>query len=150
MQDALTQNSDNVLKRLGDGYYEQRLIREQVMNLTGQRYLGGFSNDEDQYKALMNNAIAFSQRYHLTPGVALTPEQMALLTKDIVWLVNAQVRLPDGSSQTVLVPQVYARIQPGDVDGSGALIAGRNLNLNLGSGLFNSGTLAGREHGGND
>ncbi|NIE69475.1 hemagglutinin repeat-containing protein [Pantoea sp. Acro-807] len=145
MQDALTQNSDNVLKRLGDGYYEQRLIREQVMNLTGQRYLGGFTNDEDQYKALMNNAIAFSQRYHLTPGVALTPEQMGLLTKDIVWLVNAQVRLPDGSSQTVLVPQVYARIQPGDVDGSGALIAGRNLNLNLGGGLFNSGTLAGRE-----
>ena len=145
MQDALTQNSDNVLKRLGDGYYEQRLIREQVMNLTGQRYLDGFTNDEDQYKALMNNAIAFSQRYHLTPGVALTPEQMGLLTKDIVWLVNAQVRLPDGSSQTVLVPQVYARIQPGDVDGSGALIAGRNLNLNLGGGLFNSGTLAGRE-----
>ncbi|MGD9424029.1 hemagglutinin repeat-containing protein [Pantoea sp. NSTU24] len=145
MQDALTQNSDYVLKRLGDGYYEQRLIREQVINLTGQRYLDGFSNDEDQYKALMNNAIAFSQQYHLTPGLALTPEQMALLTKDIVWLVNAQVRLPDGSSQTVLVPQVYARVQPGDVDGSGALIAGRNLNLNLGGGLFNSGTLAGRE-----
>ncbi|MGK3142617.1 hemagglutinin repeat-containing protein, partial [Pantoea sp. C2G6] len=145
MQDALTQNSDNVLKRLGDGYYEQRLIREQVINLTGQRYLTGFSNDEDQYKALMNNAIAFSQQYNLTLGVALTPEQMALLTKDIVWLVNAQVTLPDGSSQTVLVPQVYARVQPGDVDGSGALIAGRNLNLNLGGGLFNSGTLAGRE-----
>ncbi|MGE1562751.1 hemagglutinin repeat-containing protein [Pantoea septica] len=145
MQEKLTQNSDNVLKRLGDGYYEQRLIREQVINLTGQRYLDGYSNDEDQYKALMNNAIDFSQEYHLTLGVALTPQQMALLTKDIVWLVNAQVRLPDGSTQTVLVPQVYARVQPGDVDGSGALIAGRNLNLNLGGGLFNSGTLAGRE-----
>ncbi|WP_333621636.1 S-layer family protein, partial [Pantoea septica] len=145
MQERLTQNSDNVLKRLGDGYYEQRLIREQVINLTGQRYLDGYSNDEDQYKALMNNAIDFSQEYHLTLGVALTPQQMALLTKDIVWLVNAQVRLPDGSTQTVLVPQVYARVQPGDVDGSGALIAGRNLNLNLGGGLFNSGTLAGRE-----
>ena len=145
MQEKLTQNSDNVLKRLGDGFYEQRLIREQVINLTGQRYLDGYSNDEEQYKALMNNAIDFSQQYNLTLGVALTPEQMALLTKDIVWLVNAQVRLPDGSSQTVLVPQVYARVQPGDVDGSGALIAGRNLNLNLGGGLFNSGTLAGRE-----
>ncbi|WP_276724417.1 hypothetical protein [Pantoea septica] len=28
MQERLTQNSDNVLKRLGDGYYEQRLIRD--------------------------------------------------------------------------------------------------------------------------
>ncbi len=35
---------------------------------------------------------------------------MVLLTKDIVWLVNAQVKLPDGSSQTVLVPQFYARV----------------------------------------
>jgi len=145
MQDALTQNSDSVMRRLGDGFYEQRLIREQVINLTGQRYLEGYSNDEEQYKALMNNGIAFGKQYNLTLGVALTPEQMALLTEDIVWLVNAQVRLPDGSSQTVLVPQVYARVQPGDVDGSGALIAGRNLNLNLGGGLFNSGTLAGRE-----
>ncbi|MGQ8707882.1 hemagglutinin repeat-containing protein [Serratia sp. TSA_198.1] len=140
-----TNNQDNVLKRLGDGYYEQRLIREQVINLTGQRYLDGYNNDEEQFKALMDQGLAFSRQYNLKVGVALTPEQMGLLTKDIVWLVNAKVTLPDGSQQNVLVPQVYARMQPGDLDGSGALIAGRNLNLNLGDGLFNSGHIAGRE-----
>ncbi|KYQ98141.1 filamentous hemagglutinin [Serratia plymuthica] len=140
-----TNNQDNVLKRLGDGYYEQRLIREQVINLTGQRYLDGYNNDEEQFKALMDQGLAFSQQYNLKVGVALTPEQMGLLTKDIVWLVNAKVTLPDGSQQNVLVPQVYARMQPGDLDGSGALIAGRNVNLNLGDGLFNSGHIAGRE-----
>ncbi|EHO8938693.1 hemagglutinin repeat-containing protein [Salmonella enterica] len=145
MQNALTTNRDNVLKRLGDGYYEQRLIREQVINLTGQRYLDGYNNDEEQFKALMDQGIAFSQRYNLKVGVALTAEQMALLTRDIVWLVNASVTLPDGSQQNVLVPQVYARLKPGDLDGSGALIAGRNVNLNLGEGLFNSGHIAGRE-----
>ncbi|WP_233527649.1 hemagglutinin repeat-containing protein [Serratia sp. PAMC26656] len=140
-----TNNQDNVLKRLGDGYYEQRLIREQVINLTGQRYLDGYNNDEEQFKALMDQGLAFSQQYNLKVGVALTPEQMGLLTKDIVWMVNAKVTLPDGSQQNVLVPQVYARMQPGDLDGSGALIAGRNVNLNLGDGLFNSGHIAGRE-----
>lgn len=145
MQNALTTNSDNVLKRLGDGYYEQRLIREQVINLTGQRYLDGYNNDEEQFKALMDQGLAFSQQYNLKVGVALTAEQMGLLTQDIVWLVNAKVTLPDGSQQNVLVPQVYARMQPGDLDGSGALIAGRNVNLNLGESLFNSGHIAGRE-----
>lgn len=145
MQKALTYNGDNVLKRLGDGYYEQRLIREQVINLTGQRYLDGYNRDEEQFKALMDNGIAFGQQYNLKPGVALSAGQMALLTQDIVWLVNAQVTLPDGSTRTIQVPQVYARVKPGDVDGSGALIAGRHLHLNLDGDLFNRGTLTGRE-----
>jgi filamentous hemagglutinin len=69
---------------------------------------------------------------------------MALLTGDIVWLVNTTVKMPDGSLQTVLVPQVYAKVKPGDIDGSGALIAGNNVNIKLDGDLFNSGTLNGR------
>jgi filamentous hemagglutinin len=45
--------------------------------------------------------------------VALTAEQMSLLTED-GWLVNTRVQLADGSWQTVMVPQVYVRVQPGD------------------------------------
>ncbi len=37
-------------KRLGDGFYEQRLIREQIVNLTGKRYLSGHQNDEEQFR----------------------------------------------------------------------------------------------------
>jgi filamentous hemagglutinin len=77
--------------------------------------------------------------------VALTPEQMALLTGDIVWLVNTRVKMPDGSMQTVLVPQVYAKVKQGDIDGSGALIAGNNVSMKLNGDLFNSGTIAGRK-----
>ncbi|EPC2384018.1 hemagglutinin repeat-containing protein, partial [Escherichia coli] len=145
MQKAFSQNGDNMLKRLGDGFYEQRLIREQVVALTGQRYLDGYSNDEEQFKALMDAGIAFGKQYNLTPGVALTAEQMALLTGDIVWLVNTTVTLPDGSTQTVQVPQVYARVKPGDVNSAGALIAGRDMVMKLDSDLFNSGKLAGKQ-----
>ncbi|EFO2591172.1 filamentous hemagglutinin, partial [Escherichia coli] len=93
----------------------------------------------------MDAGIAFGKQYNLTPGVALTAEQMALLTGDIVWLVNTTVTLPDGSTQTVQVPQVYARVKPGDVNSAGALIAGRDMVMKLDGDLFNSGKLAGKQ-----
>ncbi|MEY8772366.1 hemagglutinin repeat-containing protein [Erwinia sp. ACCC 02193] len=146
MMDAFTSNADNVLKRLGDGYYEQRLIREQIIALTGQRYLKGAQNDEEQYKALMNEGIAFGQKYNLTLGVALSAEQMSHMTGDMVWLVAQTVQLADGSTQQILVPQVYAMVQAGDVDGSGALLAGKNVSLNLSGDLINSGRIIGQQN----
>ena len=138
-------------KRLGDGFYEQRLLREQVAQLTGRRFLDGYANDEAQYRALMDAGMTYAQAWNLMPGVALTAGQMAALTSDMVWLVAQEVTLPDPSSgsgqarsQTVLVPQLYVRVQPGDVDGSGSLLAGQRVNLNLGGDLVNSGSVAGR------
>ena len=95
------------------------------LQLTGRRFLDGFGSDTEQYAALLNAGVTFARQYQLTPGVALTAEQMAQLTSDIVWLVEQEVTLPDGSTQRVLVPQVYVRVRPGDIDGSGALLAGQ-------------------------
>ncbi|WP_237391186.1 two-partner secretion domain-containing protein [Dryocola clanedunensis] len=145
MMQAFIADPNNIQKRLGDGYYEQRLIREQVIALTGQRYLGETRSDEEQYKMLMNNGIEIGQKWGLKPGVALTAEQMSQLTTDIVWMVNQTVLLPDSSRQQVLVPQVYAKGVPGDLDGSGALLAGRQVGLAVGGDLTNSGTIAGRD-----
>ena len=132
-------------KRIGDGFFEQKLIREQVAQLTGRRFIGDYTNDEQQYQALMNNALTTAQALNLRPGIALSPAQMALLTSDIVWLVEQNFMLPDGSKQSVLVPQLYVRVKPGDLDGSGALIAGDSININLTGELNNSGTIAGRK-----
>ncbi|MBR2252792.1 MAG: S-layer family protein, partial [Neisseriaceae bacterium] len=92
---------DNLMKRIGDGYYEQRLINEQVAQLTGYRYLGGYTDDEEQFKALMDNGIAVADDLQLTVGVKLTKEQANKLTQDIVWYEKRTVTLPDGSSQEV-------------------------------------------------
>ncbi|SOD28921.1 filamentous hemagglutinin [Variovorax sp. YR752] len=135
---------NNTLKRLGDGYYEQRLVREQVAQLTGYRYLDGYDSDEKQYAALMDAGVTFARQYGLRPGIALTDAQMAQLTSDIVWLVEQTVTLPDGSTQRVLVPQVYVRVKNGDIDGSGALLAGKEVNIKMDGDLVNSGTVAGR------
>ncbi|WP_235846309.1 hemagglutinin repeat-containing protein [Morganella psychrotolerans] len=141
MQTALQSDHSQMHKRLGDGYYEQKLITDQIVALSGQRYLGDYRNDEEQFKALMDNGITFGQKYNLTPGVVLTAGQMALLTGDMVWLVEKTVTLADGSTETVLVPQVYARIKPGDLTGDGALLAGKNTQFTVNGQLVNSGSI---------
>ena len=138
-------NQDNIHKRLGDGFYEQRLLREQIAKLTGHRFLNGYSNDEEQFKALMNNGLTAAKSFNLTPGIALSSEQVARLTSDIVWLVEQTVSLPNGGSQKVWVPQVYLRVRPGDVNGGGALLAGNVTELNIAKTLHNGGTIAGRQ-----
>lgn len=132
-------------KRLGDGFYEQRLINEQIAQLTGRRFLENYSSDEQQYQALMNNAITYAQTYNLRPGIALSAAQIAQLTSDIVWLVEKEVALADGSLQKVLVPQVYAMIRDGDLAHSGALLSGDTVNIALSGDLNNSGTILGRQ-----
>lgn len=141
MTALLKSDHNNVHKRLGDGFYEQKLITEQIINLTGLRYLNGFSNDEEQFKALMDAGVAFAESYNLSLGIALTSEQMANLTSDIIWMVNKEVTLADGTKQTVLVPQVYARVKPQDLDGNGALLSGKQVSLELTGDMINSGRI---------
>ncbi|KPC50486.1 hemagglutinin repeat-containing protein [Amantichitinum ursilacus] len=136
---ALTQ------KRLGDGFYEQKLVREQIAQLTGRRFLDGYNDDQAQYQALLNNGVAMAKSWNLAPGIALSPAQIAQLTADVVWLVTQDVTLPDGSITRALVPQVYVRVKQGDIDGNGALIGGNNVNLTASADVMNSGTIAGRD-----
>jgi filamentous hemagglutinin len=141
---ALALDPNTTQKRLGDGFYEQRLVREQVAELTGKRFIDGYASDEAEYQALMGNAVTFATDHKLRPGVALSADQVAQLTSDIVWLVEKTVTLPNGSTTRALVPQVYVSPQKGDLQPSGALLAGNSVNLNVSGDLTNSGTIAGR------
>ncbi|MDT3486392.1 hemagglutinin repeat-containing protein [Stenotrophomonas maltophilia] len=132
-------------KRLGDGFYEQKLVREQIGELTGRRFLTGHASDEEQYRALLEAGATVASEWGLRPGVALTAEQMARLTSDIVWLVEKDVTLADGSVVRALVPQVYLRVLPGDLGNDGALLAGAEVDVKLRGDLVNSGTIAGRQ-----
>ena len=132
-------------KRLGDGFYEQKLVREQIGELTGRRFLTGHASDEEQYRALLEAGATVASEWGLRPGVALTAEQMARLTSDIVWLVEKDVTLADGSVVRALVPQVYLRVMPGDLGNDGALLAGAEVDVKLRGDLVNSGTIAGRQ-----
>lgn len=130
---------------LGDGFYEQRLINEQIAQLTGQRFLDGYASDEAQYQALMDAGLTYAKSWQLIPGVALSAEQMAQLTSDIVWLVEKDIVLPNGQTRRALVPQVYVRVGDDDLSPGGALIAASDIDLRLGGDLINSGSIAGRQ-----
>lgn len=132
-------------KRLGDGFYEQRMLQDQIANLTGYRFLDGYASDEAQYKALMDNGLTFAETYGLRPGVALSATQIAQLTSDIVWLVEKTVTLPDGTVTQALVPQVYIKARVGDLKGDGTLLSANSVNFQLNGDLLNSATIAGRE-----
>lgn len=129
-------------KRLGDGYYEQKLIADQILQATGKRNLAGYSNTQAGYQALMDAALAESAELQLIPGVALSKEQIAALRRDIVWMVAEDVKLPDGSITKALAPKVYfsqtvqMKLSPG-----GALIAANEINIKAGGVLDNSGQI---------
>jgi filamentous hemagglutinin len=134
-------------KRLGDGFYEQRLLNEQVAQLTGQRHLPGYANDEEQYRALMQSGLEWQERFQLAPGVALSAEQMAALTTDMVWLVAETVTLADGTTQTALTPKLYlaAGTEPEREDFGIALIGANRIEITAAGNLVNRGTIQGRE-----
>ncbi len=142
---ALSYDPNTVQKRLGDGFYEQQLIREQVAELTGRRFLSGYASDDAQYQVLIASGVTYARQWQLRPGVALTAGQMAQLTTDIVWLVEQTVTLADGSTQQVLVPQLYAVVREGDLTPNGALLAGGAVHINLSGDLTNNGTILGRK-----
>ncbi|MDN3366273.1 hemagglutinin repeat-containing protein [Ralstonia pseudosolanacearum] len=132
------------LKRIGDGFYEQQLIQQQIIRATGQRFIGDYTSNEDEYKALLAAGVAAGKAFGLNVGTALTDEQMARLTTDIVWMVKQTVTLADGSQQEVLVPQVYLRAKDTDITGGGTLMAGNNVSFQAKGDVTNSGTIASR------
>lgn len=116
---------EKVGKRLGDGYFEQQLVLQQIGTLTGKKYLGDYGSDMEQFAALMNAGAVVAEAMDLKVGVALTAEQMASLTTDIVWLVEEVV-----NGEKVLVPEVFlAQVRSEDLRPDGALIIGGEVEL---------------------
>ena len=145
MFNALKNDPQNLLKRLGDGYYEQRLINEQINQLTGKRFLDGHDNDYDQYKSLMDNGVLYAKKWQLVPGVALTEAQMKELTTDLVWFEKQETVLPNGQKVSVLAPKVYLAPRNVKVNGEGAVISANKVVINGIQQVENSGTILGNE-----
>ncbi|SNV70601.1 filamentous hemagglutinin protein [Pasteurella multocida] len=133
---------------LGDNYFDHqvitRSIEKKVDNHLNQKYN---LSDVELVKQLMDNSTTQAQELDLKLGAALTKEQQANLTQDIVWYVKTKVKGKD-----VFVPKVYfasetlveaqklqglgtgtirvgeAKIKAKDVVNTGTL-AGRKLNV---------------------
>ena len=141
MIDALANDPERRLKRLGDGFYEQQLINDQIVSATGKQYLEGYTDNEAEYKALLEAGIAFGKAFKLAPGIALSKEQMEAITSDMVWLETKTV-VVDGKAQQVLYPKVYLAKQPAkSVDAMGGIISGKSIVSNTNTDILNQGIM---------
>lgn len=133
-------NPDDVQKRLGDANYEAYLIRQQLIQQTGNNVIAGYGNEADQMQRLMDQAYNQGQKLGLEFGKTPTAEQLAALTEDIVWMEEVEV-----AGQKVLAPRVYLAAATVAAIAGGAVISADNLNI-AGDALNNTGgTIEGRE-----
>ena len=141
MIDALANDPERRLKRLGDGFYEQQLINDQIVSATGKQYLEGYTDNEAEYKALLEAGIAFGKAFKLAPGIALSKEQMEAITTDMVWLETKTV-VVNGKAQQVLYPKVYlAKQHAKSVDAMGGIISGKAIVSNTNADIINQGIM---------
>ena len=135
---------ENIEKRLGDGLYEQTLVRHQIVSGTGYRFLDGYTDDESQFKALMDAGVAYAKQHGIVPGVALTAEQAASLTSDMVWLVK-DVVMVEGKPVEVIYPKVYLKQSHGlQLHNDGTLISANTLVMNAKNSVRNEGAIQGK------
>ena len=135
---------ENIEKRLGDGLYEQTLVRQQIVLGTGYRFLDGYTDDESQFKALMDAGIVYAKQHGIAPGVALTAEQAASLTSDMVWLVK-DIVMVEGKPVEVIYPKVYLKQSNGlQLHTDGTLISANTLVMNAKKRIHNEGVIQGK------
>lgn len=129
----------NVQKRLGDGYYEQQLVMQEIMRQTGKSRLQSGLSAEEQYRQLMDAGISVTQSQSIALGRGLTETEQKNLKEDVVLLVSKAVVLPNGKTETVLVPTLYLAPNTKRVEGAANLQA-QSINLSVDT-MKNSGSI---------
>lgn len=129
----------NIQKRLGDGYYEQQLVMQEIMRQTGKSRLQSGLSAEEQYRQLMDAGISVTKSQSIALGRELTESEQKNLKEDVVLLVSKSVVLPNGKTETVLVPTLYLAPITKRVKG-GANLQAQSINLSVDT-MHNSGSI---------
>ncbi|WP_435521295.1 hemagglutinin repeat-containing protein [Burkholderia ambifaria] len=125
----------HIPKRLGDGFYEQQLVRNEVTALTGKAVLGPYADLQTMYQSLMAAGAGLSKSLDLPIGASLSADQVSKLTSNVIMM---ETRVVDG--QSVLVPVVYlAKASQQNIDGP--LISATNIDFQNAQSFTNSGTI---------
>ncbi|MGK8779794.1 hemagglutinin repeat-containing protein [Burkholderia cenocepacia] len=125
----------HIPKRLGDGFYEQQLVRNEITSLTGKAVLGPYTDLQTMYQSLMAAGADLSKSLDLPIGASLSAEQVSKLTSNVILM---ETRVVDG--QSVLVPVVYlAKASQQNIDGP--LISATNIDFQNAQSFTNSGTI---------
>ncbi|MBB3005271.1 filamentous hemagglutinin [Paraburkholderia tropica] len=129
-------NPGQTQMRLGDGFYEQQLVQNQILSMTGKSVLTNYADTQDEFEALMTSGAQLAKSLDLAPGTGLTPDQVAQLTSNVVIM---QTQVVDG--QSVLVPVVYLAQASQENMSNGPVIAATDIDLQDAQTVTNSGTI---------
>jgi filamentous hemagglutinin len=132
-------SDEATIKLLGDAFYETRLIRETIMQLSNRRYLSfDFESDYEQMQALYDNALEIATLFGLNVGDKLTDDQINALDKDMLWLVETDV-----NGEKVLAPRLYlskdTRSRLLEQQNDGSVIAATDIVAQGGQDISNAG-----------
>ncbi len=111
--DRIGYDPDEDLKLVGDPFYESQLITREIEEKTGKKYLEqGIGTDTEQIERLYDNSYAELDRLkeegiEFDIGIALTPDQISSLKKDIIWVEKELIVTPDGKIVEAYVPKLY-------------------------------------------
>ncbi|MDB2425514.1 hemagglutinin repeat-containing protein, partial [Litoricolaceae bacterium] len=129
--------NDENLRFLGDPFVEERYIRDQALQLTGEAFVVEETDDLSQQVAeLYANAASFAnERDDVFLGEALTEDQIAALQQPVVWYVNEIVL-----GEEVLVPRLYLPSSDAiEVTPAGQIIASNDIDINVDGDVTNTG-----------
>ena len=131
-------NPLDIGKRMGNALVETKIVRQQIMDLSGRRFLDeGITSDTDQMMALMDNAAQAHSDLNLSIGISLSSEQVAALTGDIIWMETQMVQ-----GQEVLVPVVYlGSASLTKIAQGGSVIVGKDVTINTTGDITNAGLI---------
>jgi filamentous hemagglutinin len=129
-------------KFLGDAVYEQKMVQDAILAVTGNHYLyDGVTSMNGQMTTLYDNAAAENSRLNFEFGKDLSADQIKNLKKDIIWYVQRKI-----NDCIVLVPMVYlceGTRATLDTSSSCKIYAKNDVKL-MGGDLVNSGTIKGK------
>ena len=86
---------------------DQQALREAALRQTGKAGFLGMNDPAQERAQIYDNAARFASAQSIPLGVKLSPEQIARLSKPILWYETQTVTGTDGQPYRVLVPQVY-------------------------------------------
>ena len=136
--DHLGYDGSSQTRRLGDAMYETQLIRDAIIAMTGQRYIGTAQNDNEQYTNLMNAGVNYAREVGLELGVPPTALELKNLKEDLVWMEEKTIQ-----GKQVLVPVLYLAKEYNNP--TGANLAANSMKLTVDGHLNNSGNMQTRE-----
>ncbi|MEF1282703.1 hemagglutinin repeat-containing protein, partial [Vibrio sp. M250220] len=130
-------NPQKDVKFLGDAFYDSKIISQAIFKQTGLRYLNqSIGSQLEQMQQLIDAAALQKNALNLSAGVALSADQIANLTQDILWYEEVVV-----NGQTVLAPKLYLAQATLDNLNQGALIAATDVTINADN-ITNSGRVS--------